>query len=304
MIIPNGIDKNSIKWREYVLGIQLCEYTLSFLYTNNLQKQKLNLKETYSKLEINEQNIYASLFSIIYNCKYNNLMKDDQILDMLNTEFSKINIRFIKTNTNTPFSSHPNEGIIQSETEKNQMYITVSPKFFNLIQTASINNDILNDLAKAIFSEYTHEYTHLYQINNEKIPQSNIEIKDMQTLDDNRTYLKHPREVDANARQFANELLMSGKSIHDIFNLITSKVNSSHLYLMKYLPYKKYYNVFGITNDLNSEQKDLYEKEKPGIIQENKKIFQQFLKRTYDFLLLDESFALSKYNALLNPFIE
>ena len=282
----------------------MCEYTLSFLYTNNLQKQKLNLKETYSKLEINEQNIYASLFSIIYNCKYNNLMKDDQILDMLNTEFSKINIRFIKTNTNTPFSSHPNEGIIQSETEKNQIYIIVSPKFFNLIQTASINNDILNDLAKAILSEYTHEYTHLYQINNEKIPQSNIEIKDIQTSNDNRTYLKHPREVDANARQFANELLMSGKSIHDIFNLITSKVNSSHLYLMKYLPYKKYYNVFGITNDLNSEQKDLYEKEKPGIIQENKKIFQQFLKRTYDFLLLDESFALSKYNALLNPFIE
>ena len=39
MIIPNGIDKNNIKWREYVLGIQLCEYTLSFLYTNNLQKQ-------------------------------------------------------------------------------------------------------------------------------------------------------------------------------------------------------------------------------------------------------------------------
>lgn len=304
MIIPNEIDKNSIKWREYVLGIQLCEYTLSFLYTDNLQKQKLGLKETYSKLKVNEQNIYASLFCVIYNCKYNNLLENDQILDVLNTEFSKIHVKFIETNINSPFSSHPNEGIIQSETEKNQIYIIVSPKFFNLIQNASINNDILNNLAKAIFSEYTHEYTHLHQIDNEKVPQFNVEIKNIQTPDDNKTYLKHPREIDANARQFANELLMSGKSIHDIFNLITSKVNSSHLYLIKYLPYKKYYNTFGITSNLTPEQRNLYEKEKPGIIHENEKIFQQFLKRTYDFLLLDESFVLSKYNALLNPFIK
>lgn len=298
MIRPPNI--SDFDWRNRVNKLFNSIYTISYLYYEQLKDTHYNLKENYNSLKLSIKNIKASLFNCLYISYYQNFPSDDQLLNIINTEFSKANIVFIFTDNTNFIPIDMKCGIIYAETAKNQLEIYINENFIKFLRKGFTNQEYLDELAKSIFNEYTHEYTHLYQINQEKIPQKSIEINDIKTSNDIKIYLSHQREIDAHAREAAAELAQYYNSLGNILNML-KQISGA---LCKSKAYEKYYATFGKVYKYTPETIKLMKNLDPNAEKEiirDKKIFNQFRKRIYDFLLLDKKFLFDKNNNDLNP---
>ena len=282
MIRPSSIKTNSQDYIQYLEKISILSResnTIAALYETKLQclsnksLEKQIFIEKYAEIMLSPTIIYNTLLKILYNYKVNALNKN-KLLDILNTEFLKVNICF-ENNESMAIPRYPDSGIVWAETDK-LIYIYVNDIFINILN----NTDILkptkdfDNLVHDLFNMYSHEITHNYQQTNTKkaIPTPNI--------DNRKEYLSHPWEIDANAREVASQLLKKYTNFKDIQNLLLNNSNK----LLQNEIWEEYYRYFGAYEQEPS--RNIHEKERLWRIN----IFKKFKKRIYDFLLLDKKF--------------
>lgn len=233
------------------------------------------LKETYKKLDLTEDNIKNSILTIIYNCKkLNKKITDQDLLDFINTEFLKANMHFILLNTipQNMQLKYKNSGIIYAEINNDMIDIYISPDFLKLFKKIAIiqKSKELDIITHDLFDIYSHEQTHSEQLSKQKINIPGFNANNITTISQKRTYLSHPRELDAHARELATELLQDNQNFNNIVSML--KTNSN--YLTNYQIYKDYFSLFGRYKNNVQYQK----------------VFNKFKRRIIDFVLLDESY--------------
>lgn len=276
------MQKNLDYYIENIEYIYLTIETISAKYRQNLINNILN--ENYKNYELTPESSKASLYVILYQCKYDNDFSIDHILDLLNTEFLKANITFIYEPHSNLKLKYARSGIIKAETDS-VIYLYVSAEFFEILQNANLitRHDIaINGLVEDLMKIYSHEYTHLEQFNSQKEIQQGIDSNKITTPEEVKKYLSNQREIDAHAREAANSLLLTGKTPKEIENLFTTRSGSLTLISLSTV-YDLYYDYFG--RALWKKTKDWTEADKADM-----KIFNKFKRRICDFLLLDKSF--------------
>lgn len=257
---------------------------ISSVYLSTLYNS--NLKEAYKPLNITQNNIKASILSILYTNKdILNTLSNSELLDLLNDEFLKAKIIFVPSDElkikATP--KYERSGLVYAETDY-LIEIYVNNTFYNILRNTEIDSDDQNiiNLADDIYSLYSHEATHLNQKEKEKIPQSGIDPNTLTTPSKVTKYLSQIREIAGHARELANQLILSEKSVKEIENLLSTR--SGSIYLAKnYKIYQLYWLNFGIA--LNIPNKD---RDKDALWRI--KIFNRFKKYIVYFLHLDLRF--------------
>lgn len=235
---------------------------------------KPEILEAYSKLNLSPDIISNTLVKLLYTYNQSNKLSDGVLLDLLNTEFLKVNVVFDVDNTFRNVR-YPNSGIVRADTGE-RIYIYINDKFFDILKNTDITSlsKDFNDLCNDLFSMYSHEATHSYQINHAK-----KELDGIKDPNNRKAYLGNPQEIDAHAREFANILLNTGKSFSEIKDLLTN--NSKKLLNNKI--WQEYWKYFG-----SYIEEENYPNKKDREWRVN--IFKKFKKRIYDFLLLDKRF--------------
>lgn len=267
-------------------------YWLSNNISNNYLHHIVSshLDEAYKPLTLNPSIIKNSLLSILYP-KTNelNTISNEELLDMLNKEFIKANIIFIpfleSSISNKIKPKYERSGLVYAETDK-QIEVYVNDTFFNLLRNCEINesNENINALAKDIYSLYSHESTHSNQKEVEKVKQSGIDINKINSKLEKHRYLANIREIAAHARELANQLLLTDKSVKEIQELLTTR-KGNELLCKNYPLYKDYYDAFGIALTVPKKYR-----ETDKDIQWRIRVFNRFRKYLVYFLLLDLRF--------------
>ena len=253
------------------------ENTLKLIYLEWLSSQ--TLLETYNPLSVSSKNIESSL-NLIATTSNNKTSKE--ILDMLNTEFLKINVCFEETDKTMP-QKYPESGIVYAEADL-LIYVYVNKRFFNIIE--SKNTTLINQLSKDIFKIYSHEITHVEQNQKQKINQPTLLPPQNSSLSERDRYLSNVREIDAHAREVATALLLKNFDKKEIEKLLTTHKGSLELSKQN-KEFSIYYQTYGIC--LNIPRKAWDNDTKWRI-----KIFNRFKKRICDFLMLDINFILKE----------
>lgn len=272
-------DKNI--YLESLNYIYLSNETIKTKYILNLLHN--SLIETYSKLDIKPQNIKASLLTILYQCKQEGDLSNDHIIDLLNTEFLKINMTFNIDISNKKLI-YPRSGIIEANAyEDGLLEINIKPVFLDILRSIDLtktSNQFLNWIVEDLMKVYSHEYTHKNQFEKQEKRIPGINSNDITNKAQTKKYLSHQREIDSHAREAATELLLSGKSANVITDYFLSQSGDEQLIRLS-KNYGIYWQLFGLSNYTKSKTKqDL----------KDIQIFNKFKKRIYDFLLLDKEF--------------
>lgn len=281
MFVTPNIKKDKKQYQiiqENVVVIACLSNCISTVYYDSLLYKVL--QEKYTPLKLNPDNIKDSLLVVINKCQTKNKLKDEDILNELNTEFLKGKMTFEISSLNLNDYKYPNSGIAYAEAN-NLIYIYVLEKFFDILRSVDIlKSDLqLDNLSKDIYKIYTHEITRVHQFNRQKQLQFGIEPEKIVSKLDRANYLSHYREIDAHAREFAANLLDSDLS----FDEIKKALQTRDPVLSKYKIYREYYRALGSCEKMSKSQ--LTKRYKDYI-----KAFKHFLKRTYDFLLLDKHY--------------
>lgn len=247
-----------------------------------------NLEEAYKPLELNPKIIENSLRAIFYSRKdeLDNL-SNEEIIDILNKEFIKAKVIFIqfsdsKLNVDV-IPKYKECGIVYAETDE-QIEIYVNDTFFDILRKINTQNNDINKLCNCIYSLYSHEATHINQKEVEKVKQQGIDINNIRTNLEKQKYLANVRELAAHAREIANQLLLTNKSVKEIQELLTTRKGNEYL-CKEYPMYNEYWNAFGIAMDMPKKYKDT-DKD----IQWRIRTFNRFKKYIVYFLTLDLKF--------------
>ena len=226
--------------------------------------QKNYLTEAYEPLNITPKNIQSSLATIAYEYQSSNNKNDDFLLDLLNKEFGYIHIEFRLINNNSKRLKYPTSGIISAEADINDtIIIYITEMFLNLVRNLDLDIDsdkVSRTLTEDLMKIYSHEYTHEHQLEKQKVLVPGIDQTQIDEIQKIKKYLKHPREIDAHAREISTELLLTGKVVKQLIDLIKDQksdpilVNLSRVYGL----YWSYFNKFSIYNrDFYSENDDI-----------------------------------------------
>lgn len=275
----------------------LAEYTLIYYTQNSLswlyfQKNKFNLQEKYTPNNYSLENLTASMVCVLNDCRKANITDNIDILNILNTEFIHGNIAFEPVD-DKDIPKYPNSGIVKGDSDKNIIRIFVNPTFFNILKKANstCSDEDTKNLLKDLLSVYRHEFVHMHQTNQEKIPQTGIDVSNMKTRKQAESYLSQGREIDAHAAEVATRLLSTNMTLNQIIKAIRDNTRP----LLFDPTYKIYYTCFGMAKDIPIHQRD-----KDSIFRIN--IFKRFQKRIFDFLILDHKFITDKRALEINPF--
>lgn len=267
--------------------IDLLGYTTDTLRYVYLQQHLfLNLQEAYSPLKTTPSNFKASLITVIKAIQNNNINKSTDIIDELNKEFLFVNILF-DYKEKSQYDYRPkfeNVGIIDGAGNKTGLNITVNNTFISLLCNPNILNEqnILNIIVEALFSLYGHETTHEDQTAKEKILQTAPDIHPNMTEDEIKAYYSNIREIAGHAREVADRLLLTGKSLKEIEQYLTTWKGTTALCAQD-KTFLQYYTLFGIGIRLpKKDWKDTTEKDL--------EVFNQFKKYITYFLRLDIQF--------------
>lgn len=255
--------------------IELEENSIHWRYRTYLYEKALN--EIYSKLELTPESFESTIKIVAHKVKlFGKEITKDEILDKLNSEFVKCNVGFIENEEVYGSLKYPESEIVKAEAD-NFIYIYVNDTFFEIIK--SEDNDKLSKLAQDLFIIYTHEISHVEQNQKQKVVQSGITISNQDDEQERILYLSNLREIDAHAREVANELLYMDLSPKEIEQLLTTH-EGSKLLCQKSRVYKLYYYTFGVCLTIPSKSWDREIKNKI-------KVFNHFKRRICDFLKLD-----------------
>ena len=258
--------------------------SLRYIYLQ--QRLFSDLKEAYSSLNTIPNNFKSSLIVAIKSIQSNNISDQSDIIDELNKEFLFVNVTF-EYKEKSQYGYRPKfekVGIIDGMGDKSGVEITVNDTFINLLRNPDILNDqnTLNTITEALFSLYGHETTHEEQTNKEKIPVPAPNIHPNMTEDEVKAYYSNTREIASHAREVADRLLLSGKSLKDIEQLLTTWKGTTALCAQD-KTFLQYYTLFGIGLRLpKASWKDTTEKDL--------EIFNRFKKYITYFLRLDIQF--------------
>lgn len=236
------------------------------------------LEESYDPIEFDYVSFKASIMVIVGELKEKGEFDFDDLLEALNTEFLKANVEFVRYEGGSDFPKYYNDGIVKGGSDRGIIYIFVNDKFFENLKDVNVTEDgkEIDSLVSNLYSLYAHEFTHLQQMDKEKAEVPGIDLSQLSGDKLAFKYLGNPREIDAHAREFAMWLL-SRYDVKDIDTLFLEKEKNKEL--QQSLNYSMYYKIFG-NNGSRSNKENRWKKS----------IFRKFLKRTYDFLLLDKRF--------------
>lgn len=267
--------------------IDLIGYTINNLRYTYLQHCLFsNLNEAYTPLNTTPYNFKASLITVIQAIQTNNIININDIIDELNKEFLFANILFDykKKSIYNYRPKYKKEGIIDGAGNKDGLNITVNDTFINILTNPTVltKQTQLDDIAEALFLMYSHETTHEDQTDKEKIPQVGINIHSNMDDEEIKAYYSNIREIASHAREVADQLLLTGKSLKEIEQLLTTWKGTNYLCSHNKV-FLQYYMLFGIGLRLQkSEWKDTTEKDL--------EIFNRFKKYITYFLRLDIQF--------------
>lgn len=246
---------NKYDYLDVFAYIEEMAYTISAEYKRNFICAYIT--EAYKQLNVKLENIKASLSTINYRYRQSENKTDEYLLKELNDEFSYIHVKFEKDDSFKGRLKYPISGIISAEADPfDDILVIISDRFLDIIKNLNkdINDRAINNLVEDLMKIYSHEYTHLNQFDRQNILINGI---DKQEITDNykiKKYLSHPREIDAHARETAVELLLSGKSVKELSEMlidITKEemlISLSRIYGMYWSSFNKF-NTYKLKND-------------------------------------------------------
>lgn len=243
---------NNISFLDIMNYLDYFAQNISSVYKRNFIKNILT--ETYNPLNITVDMIKNSILTVNYEIKQINNSKNYEIIKLLNDEFQYIHVKFIENNTYKGAYKYQNSGIIYAETDTfENIEIYVSEIFINKIK--ALRKEDLNTLTEDLIKIYNHEYTHKQQIHSQKVDIEGFDVSTINNVIKTKEYLSHIREIDAHARETAAELLLTGKSVKDLKDLIKNNkedtlVTISRVFRMYWSAFNKF-NKYPLKNDLS-----------------------------------------------------
>lgn len=214
------------------------------------------LTEDYRPFNIEPRNVFATLMTVAYEYNRETNKSDNVLLDMLNNAFQYIHVIFKKSPEESVSSKYPRSGIVSGESDPNgYFYIEVNDKFLSTFNSVDLTkeNKSLEYMTEDLMKIYGHEYTHLYQLDKQKvlvpgIDKNDLDVTDIFTI---KKYLSHQREIDAHAREIAVELLLTGKTVNELKQIIKNLFNDEKLISLSRV-FGQYWYLFSKFSHMNT----------------------------------------------------